>query len=45
MNVPSPPEPHLSLVGAVDVGGERVDVECAGGTIVAVHRGAARLRH
>ena len=39
MNVPSPPEPRLSLVGAVDVGGERVDVECAGGTIVAVHRG------
>jgi cytosine deaminase len=27
------------LVGAVDAGGERVDVECAGGTIVAVRRG------
>ena len=39
MNVPSPPEPRLSLVGAVDAGGERVDVECAGGTIVAVRRG------
>jgi cytosine/creatinine deaminase len=37
--VPSSPEPRLSLVGAVDAGGERVDVECAGGTIVAVRRG------
>ena len=55
MNEPSPPEPRLSLVGAVDAGGELVDVECAGGTIVgypprrrcdhAAHRGGRPSRH
>jgi cytosine/creatinine deaminase len=38
-DAPFPPGPRLSLVGAVDAGGELVDVECAGGIVVAVHRG------
>jgi cytosine/creatinine deaminase len=39
INVPTAPEPRLLLVGAVDAGGEPVDVELASGIIVAVHRG------
>ena len=41
-NVPFPPGPTLSLVGAVDASGARVDIDCADGVISAVHQGGTR---